>query len=456
MDQDILGSVRRAAAYLAGDDTGYTRRVLQFGRISGFLAGGVILRFTESARRKVRVWGAASLVIALCAMPNTAFAATNSGTDSRPMPTQIFHETSPFYQKLPDDTPVAPDSAELSAAFKRQTIQYYGTPETPNLDVNFSNFAPALYVSRNSDPAYDIVMWNCQGKTDPNWADEISEQLKGIHIPADMIPDQSADGSVSIFNEDDGTVTDLWQVRKNGDQWEACWGGKILNAAESIGAFEPGYGASASGLAQSAYVIRHQELVNGKINHVINVGLPEIKAWPAWSWPANRTDGGHTGTALTIGQILRLPADLDIDSLNLSPAARTIAIAAQEYGIMVTETSGSVSIGAENYIGLKDDRYDEVFRGRWASQEMLGDPARGEQAFPIDQLEVLPIDYRAPLNNPGPKGPPPTNPADVTEAPSTDGEDRISPIAITGGVVAVVLLAGGVAYIIVRNRRRGA
>lgn len=411
--------------------------------------------FTERGRRTFRALGAACLVIALSAMPNAAVAATNSGTDSRPMPTQIFNETAPFYQELPDDTPVASDSDELAAAFKRQTIEYYGTPETPNLGVNYSDFAPALYVSRNSDPAYDIVMWNCQGKTDPNWADEVSKQLKGIHIPADMIPDQSADGSVSIYNEDTGSVTDLWQVHKKGDQWEACWGGTIPNAAESIGAFEPGYGASASGLAQSAYVIRHQELVNGKINHVINVGIPEIKAWPAWSWPANRTDGGHTGTALTMGQMMRLPADLDIDSLNLSPAARTIALAAQEYGIMVTETSGSVSIGAENYIGLKEDRYDEIFRGRWPTQEMLGDPAKGEQPFPVDQLEVLPLDYRAPLNNTGPKGPPPTDPSQVSEDPAP-GETVVSPVVIAVAVVLAVVLAAIAAFVIARNRRRGA
>lgn len=414
---------------------------------------------------------ALALAATLSVTTSPAHAVTDSGTDSRPMPTQVFQEDAPFYQKLPDDTPVAHNSDALVAAFKRQTEQYYGSPDRPNLDVNYSEFAPALYVARESDPSYDIVMWNCQEKTEPNWADEVSEQLKGINIPADMIPDQSSDGSVSIYNEDTGSVTDLWQTRKNADgQWEACWGGKIENAQESIGQFEPGYGASASGLAQLAYVIRHQELVNGQINHVINVGLPEITAWPATSWPANRTDGSHTELAITMGQMMRLPADLDLDELNLSPAARTIAQAAQDYGIMLTETSGSVSIGAENYISLKEDRYEEVFRGRWASLEMQGDPERNEDPFPIDQLEMLPIDYKAPLNNTGPKGPPPTDQASLppvdpsepsdpdssaTPAPDTDAEATSTAWVIPVGAV-IVIAAGAATIVLARRRGRGA
>ncbi|MDO5681547.1 MAG: hypothetical protein Q4G46_01790 [Propionibacteriaceae bacterium] len=413
------------------------------------------------------------LALAFSVVPGSADAATNSGSDSRPIPTQVFREDSPFYQKLPDDTPKANNSDQLKAAFKRQAEQYYGSPGEPNIGVNYSEFAPALYISRNSDPVFDIKMWNCQEKTDPNWAAEVSEMLKGVHIPADMIPDQSSDGSVSIYNEDTGVVVDMWQTRKNPQgQWEACWGGKIDNAKESIGTFPDGYGASASGLSQLAYTIRHQEMVNGEINHIIAVGLPEITAWPAANWPANRTDGSYTGVAITMGQIMRLPADLDIDAMKLSPAARTIAKAAQDYGIMLTETSGSVSIGAENYISLQSNSYEEVFRGRWPNLEMAGDPARGEVPFPVDQLEFLPLGYRAPLNNTGPKGPPPTGnpnlptpeatptaePADPTptaEAPEEDGESSGVSWVLPVVGLAVLLAAGG-AFALVKTRGRGA
>ncbi|WP_432558151.1 hypothetical protein [Granulicoccus sp. GXG6511] len=387
------------------------------------------------------------------------------------MPTQVFREDSPLYQVLPDDTPVAPDSDELLTEFRRQMVQYYGSPEAPSMDVNYHNYAPALYVARNSDPVHDIIMWNCQNKPD-NWDDEVSQQLSGIHIPADMIPDQSLDGSVSIYNEDQDTVTDMWRVRKNDqDQWEACWGGTITNAKESMGAFDPSFGASASGLAQVGYTIRQQELLNGQINHVLGIGIPEIKLAPAVSWPASRTDGKHAGVALTMGQRMRLPADLDIASLNLSPAARAIAQAAQDYGIMVTETSGSVGLGAENFVGLKEDRYEEIFRGRWATQEMLGDPAQGEGAFPFDKLEVLPVDYRPPLNNPGPKGPPPTDLPRPTDPTPTPGQPQPEPTeapdegsestglivaAAVGGLGLLALIGVAVRFFVIRSRQSGA
>lgn len=430
------------------------------------------MRLKHQARRIVWTAAAVTLATAFCAVPSPAHAATNSGSDSRPIPTQVFRADAPFYQKLPNDTPKAVNSDQLLAAFKRQTEEYYGTPDQPTLDVNYVKFAPALYAARNSDPAYDIIMWNCQGKTEPNWAAEVEAQLKNVHIPADMIPDQSSDSSISIYNEDSNEVVDLWQTRRNAEgQWEACWGGRITDAKNSIGQFQEGYGASASGIAQLAYTIRHQELVNGEINHVINVALPEIAPWPAMSWPANRTDGHFAGgTALTMGQMMRLPADLDIDALNLSPAAHTIAKAAQQYGIMVTESAGSVTIPAENYISLAEgnNHYGQIFRGRWAAEEMLGDPNRGEGSFPINQLEVLPLDYKAPLNNPGPTGPPPTDnprlpstaePTVSTPAPTATAEPTppassqrwILPVG--AGVLVLVI---GAAFVVAKSRRRGA
>lgn len=114
---------------------------------------------------------------------------------------------------------------------------------------------------------------------------------------------------------------------------------------------------------------------------MISLAIPLTKKGTE-SWPANRTDGNKAGTQLAIGQMLRLPARLNLDAMKLSPTARTIARAAQEYGIIVTDTSGSVAFSAENPIALATNRYDTIFRGRWAFREMLGDKSRREVAFP--------------------------------------------------------------------------
>lgn len=323
-----------------------------------------------------------------------ASATSLSGTDSRPSTPRIFSPTSPLYQKLPAKTPAASNSAKLVASLNKQAHEFYGTKSMANVGVNTNRFTPALYVAYDSDPAYDITGWNCQGKW-PGWDAELNRMLRGVHIPDDLQPDPSSDGSVSIYNADTHDVVELWKARKVDGAWQACWGGRIIDAASARGTFPHGYGASASGLSLWGTTIRQQELLDGHIDHVISLALPRTKKGTV-SWPANRTDGWASGTQLAIGQMLRLPASLDLSRMKLSPAARTIARAAQEYGIIVVDTAGSVVFSAENPIALAANRYDEVFRGRWPFLEMHGDRGRGEVAFPLDKLVALPLNYQVP------------------------------------------------------------
>ncbi|MFT3944483.1 MAG: LamG domain-containing protein [Ancrocorticia sp.] len=365
---------------------------------------------------------ALSAAVLALSSPLPAAAASNSGTDSRPVSSRIFASDSPFYQKLPANTPAASDSKALVASLKAQAHKYYGTPTTPNVTVNTTKFSPPLYVARNSDPVYDITAWNCQSHT-ASVAKYLNAELMNVHIPSDLVPDDSSDGSVSIYNPDSKEIVELWKARKNGNKWEACWGGKITETDKSLGSFKGTFGAAASGLSFWGTMIREQELRNGRIDHVVSLAIPHTKKGSI-SWPAVRTDGWMNGTELSIGQMLRLPASLDIDSMKLSPTAKTIAKAAQEYGIMVTDTSGAVSFTAENPISLKTDNYDSIFRGRWSSQEMAGDVSKGEVGFPLDKLVALPMNYRAPVNadtTPPKPSVPPVAPDSSPSKPSDTG-----------------------------------
>ena len=339
--------------------------------------------------------GATSLVLALLLNPTVpATAESLSGSDSRPSASRVFAATSPFYQKLPTKTPSASTSRKLVASLNSQAHKFYGTKAQANVAVNTSRFAPALYVAYNSDPVYDIKGWNCQRKRH-GWDTGLNRQLKGVHLPADMLPDPSSDGSVSVYNADTKDVVELWKARKVDGEWQACWGGRITNTDKSSGSFSSSYGASASGLALWGATIRHEELLKGRIDHAISLAIPYTKRGTV-SWPAKRTDGNKAGTQLAIGQRLRLPAKLKLSTLKLSPVAMTIAKAAQEYGIIITDTSGSVAFSAENPIGLANNRYDTIFRGRWAFLEMLGNKSKGEVAFPLNKLVALPVNYRVP------------------------------------------------------------
>jgi len=345
-------------------------------------------------RPQLLLVSAASLLALLFGPCVPATAESLSGSDSRPVSSRVFAKSSPFYQKLPAKTPAASKSKKLVASLNSQAHKFYGTKADANVAVNTSRFSPALYVARNTDPAYDITGWNCQHKAD-GWDTGLNQQLTGIHLPADMKPDNSTDGSVSVYNPDTRELIELWKAQFVDGQWQACWGGRIADASQGSGTFPYAYGASASGLALWGATIRQSELLNGHIDHAISLAIPYTKRGTI-SWPANRTDGNSPGTQLAVGQKLRLPAQLDLSAMKLSPVALTIAKAAQEYGIIISDTSGSVAFSAENPIGLATNSYDSIFRGRWPYLEMLGNAHKGEVPFPLDKLVALPLDYQVP------------------------------------------------------------
>lgn len=358
------------------------------------------------SRAAIGVLGVSALLLT-CSLP--ALAATLSGTDTRPVSSRILSSASPFYQKLPAGSPTASDSPALVSSLDSQAHVFYGTATDANVGLNTVTHTPPMYVARNTDPLYDVKSWSCQGHTG-SIATMFNENMQDINIPADALADPSDDGGMTIYNPDTRQLVELWKARKVDGDWQACWGGRINDADKSMGVFSGTWGMSASGMAMWATTIRASEIAQGRIDHVIGMSIPYTKS--TISSPAVRTDGWRTGTELSIGQMLRLPASLNIDAMTLSPLARTIAKAAQEYGIIITDTGGSVAFSAENANGMATNPYPALFRNRYAFQELQARPGLGEAAFPLDQLVALPMDYKVAVDVPAPDPTPtPTTPA---------------------------------------------
>jgi hypothetical protein len=362
-------------------------------------------------RAAIGVLGISAL---LFAAPPSALATSLSGTDTRAVSSRIFSSASPFYQKLPANAPAASDSSALVASLNKQAHDFYGTATLANVGLNTVKYTPPMYVARSSDPLYDVTAWSCQSGSG-SLATIFNENMQDINIPADAQPDPSDDGSMTIYNPDTRQLVELWKARKVSGQWQACWGGRINDAGNSLGVFSNTWGVSASGMAMWATTIRAQEIQQGRIDHVIGLSIPYIKS--TISWPAVRTDGWRTGSELSLGQMLRLPASLDIDAMKLSPLARTIAKAAQEYGIIITDTGGSVSFAAENALGLATNPYPGLFRNRWAFQELQANASLGEAAFPLDKLVALPMNYKVAVSTTPTE--PTTPPAPTASYPAT-------------------------------------
>lgn len=92
--------------------------------------------------------------------------------------------------------------------------------------------------------------------------------------------------------------------------------------------------------------IRHEEVVNGEIPHVMAFCSNRIS--PTWVWPARRSDGVVPGAdAMPMGAWIRLKST--VDPSVFPPGARAVVEALRERGAVLTDTcSHSFSLLAEN------------------------------------------------------------------------------------------------------------
>jgi hypothetical protein len=192
------------------------------------------------------------------------------------------------------------------------------------------------------------------------------------------------------------TMWEFWVARRLSDGWHARYGGRMRNVSKSPGHFRSIptssgqyaehslWGATATSLPLLGGLMRIKELKAGRIDHALAIALPEIRAG-AYSWPAQRTDGeSHHPSAIPEGARLRLDPALDLGKLNMSPVVRTIALAAQRYGIVVRDGAGAVTFFAEDPTPTSRNPFvgpTGLFGGRYIDQAM--------REFPWSRLQVL-------------------------------------------------------------------
>lgn len=307
---------------------------------------------------------------------------------------RIFNQNSFWYQKLPDDTPKASDSDQIvttmkSDASKRAAFSYN---RRPNLTVNTYQYSPTMYVVDENTPRKRVHFFNAQNKpTNDVFVWQIfntkDAPMRSVPIPEGAVPAGGTDGEITVYDKSTDTLYEMWQLKALPDgSWQATWGSAIKNASAHRGVFDWPTGVTAAGLPLAGGTIMAHEFENG-INHVIGLAIPYADKGE-WQFPANRTDGrAHPEGKPTPqqGQMLRLPADLNVDALGLPKAATEIARAARDYGIVIWDTSPSFSFRAENPNSLSENPYGKIFLNGAAYDDLA--------EFPWDKLEVLPEDY---------------------------------------------------------------
>jgi hypothetical protein len=268
------------------------------------------------------------------------------------------------HRPLPDATVKLPLSGTFVHELVRQ-VASFGTA------VNIDQYSPPLYVVGHDAPAMRV---KAARSSDPRWSfGPLQTQWNDVPRPEGFQPSAGTDKDAIIYQPSTGRYFEFWgleqsQAADTGStatqlpQWQAAWGGRIDNLANSPGYFPPTrdghkFGVAATSLALLAGLMTIAEQQVGEINHVLHVALPETRR-SAWVHPAQRTDGAvDRSDAIPQGTLFRLPSDLDLDNLQLDPFNRMIARAVQRHGMVVRDTAGVVAFYAENPLSATPDKH---------------------------------------------------------------------------------------------------
>ena len=300
---------------------------------------------------------------------------------------------------LPAGAALAPDQT-AAASFAGQ-VKQFGTW------VNTTTWSAPVYVVGPDQPRVDVSVQTERGYSGQQAA-ELAADFKGVPLPSDATPggppetftNSWSDLELILYQPSTDTAWEFYHLVRDGlnGSWSAMDGGKISHLSTSLGQFDPWPSGSPHGMTASAIPLlaglqRVDELQHGSIDHVVAVALPHVRQGTAVS-PAVRTDGNFTTPdAIPEGTLFRLPADLDIDSLPLTPYAKIVAHAIQTHGLVVVDRDcrpqdakcPAVTFAAEDPRPKPDgshaNPYDAIFGG--VPAERLFDN------FPWDKLQVV-------------------------------------------------------------------
>jgi hypothetical protein len=271
---------------------------------------------------------------------------------------QQFAPTSYRNQPLAADAPLDPNSAGCVHELASEASQYgtwvAGPPSTSNSGVPIYTVSAQQPTTKVVvDPLSELALRAAAGDShDRYWKDQLSSQWANVPLPAGASASVGSDENLVVYQPATDTTWEFWGFSHGvTGSPQAKWGGKLTGVSTNGGAFPTPFGATATGIPFLAGVQRIAELESGAINHVVDFTAPNTPnaALPFIS-PADRADGPVnwpvTSHALPEGMRFRLPATLNIDSLNLPPYTAMLAKAIQRYG-MVLDNHGGVGFTAE-------------------------------------------------------------------------------------------------------------
>ena len=165
-------------------------------------------------------------------------------------------------------------------------------------------------------------------------------------IPSHGRPARGRDGQMVLWNPETGDEWGFWRMKQANGSWTAV-NGYHYNTRWS-GVPPSGFQSRGAGVPYLAGLIRPWEIVQGRIDHAIALGLDYPNK--RFIYPATKSDGNGLDHYLPAGARLQLDPSLtddDFTGWGLDRAGRIIARALQVYGMILVDGSGHPKIYGE-------------------------------------------------------------------------------------------------------------
>lgn len=246
--------------------------------------------------------------------------------------------SSPFNQPIPQNPRLLANSAAIVA-----TLNAWGGPNVLQIiDDTLApqdDYAHPTFYAQPGDPTFTV---HCSD----GWCPQI-EGLT-VAIPAVATPAQGTDHHLTVIDQATNWEWDFWEApdpasRTPGSTLNFGGGGRV-DVLHGSGA---GSGATASGLANLAGMIRAQELIAGQIGHAL-FGVGYCCDKNNYVWPAQQCDRSCSSVGLSdsnapeMGMRVQLAySDAEIAALQLPAWQLPIIVALAHYGFYWGDSGGS-------------------------------------------------------------------------------------------------------------------
>lgn len=332
-------------------------------------------------RRTLKLLSALTLITALLTIPDAAQA-------------RWFAPDSIWNRPVPRGAKLDPRSPKLVGELVRQVRTYKRHIATGQTSV-------PIYTVGPDQPLAEV-------KLDAPDSPVLETALRSVPLPADAKPAPGPDGNLAVWQPATDTIWEFWRLRRGPDGWHTAWGGRHSRVSTSPGHYrrlrdgrggileQPWWGAPASKFPAVAGVMTIAELRAGRINHALSFALRRTRS-DVFSLPAQATDGRFKGARyIPQGAHFRLDPNLHIGRLHLPRTTLIMARAAQQYGIVLENSSEGMVFRAEDPGPTGADPYYGPDHRPGGAGDLFSDwPTVLLKRFPWRHMQLLPVELRS-------------------------------------------------------------